>query len=243
VLAAVWVQFYVLQRNRPEDVGLPPVDDPVTEIDESKISEPATMKLSREQWNNVFIIGGFYFFSKLIRYFVWSWSAYFLATKFGLSGKKAAIYSVLFDAFGLPGVFVTGWLSDRYFKSKRAGIALIMMIGMTIVTGLLWAFGDRDVTIFAVLLCGVGFFLYGPDALLSGAGAMDVGGRRAAVFATGTIAVFGALGPVAQELLIPRLYNGKDLTVIFMIIFACSLLAAFFCALLVLRNRRGGKGI
>ena len=43
-----------------------------------------------------------------------------------------------------------------------------------------------------ILLGGVGFFLYGPDALLSGAGAMDIGSRRAAVFATGVIAGFGA---------------------------------------------------
>jgi sugar phosphate permease len=243
VLTAVWVQFYFLQRNRPEDVGLAPIDDPVTEVDESKISESPTTKLSRDAWINVLIIGGFYFFSKLIRYAMWSWSAYFLAKNYGLSGKSAASYSILFDLFGIPGVFVTGWLSDRYFKSRRAGIALIMMIGMTIVTGLLMMFGDRSVAIFATLLCGVGFFLYGPDALLTGAGAMDVGGRKAAVFATGTIAVFGALGPVVQEVVIPRLYNAKDLSLIFVLLFASSIMAAFFCALLVWRNRRGGKGI
>src|ERR1044072_402857 len=30
VLAAVWIQFYFLQRNAPEDVGLPAIDDPAT---------------------------------------------------------------------------------------------------------------------------------------------------------------------------------------------------------------------
>lgn len=243
VLALVWIQFYFLQRNRPEDVGLMPIDDPATEVDESKISEPVTTKLSRDAWNTIFIVGGFYFFSKLIRYAVWSWSAYFLAKNYGLSGKQAAIYSIVFDVFGIPGVFVTGWLSDRYFKSRRSGIALIMMVGMSIMTGLLVMFGDHSVVVFTVLLSGVGFFLYGPDALLTGAGAMDVGGRRAAVFATGTIAIFGALGPIVQEVVIPRVYSSKDLSVIFTILFASSIAATFFCGLLVWRNRRSGKGI
>jgi sugar phosphate permease len=243
VLTVVWIQFYFLQRNRPEDVGLAPIDDPVTVADESKISEERTTKLPREAWINIWIVGGFYFFAKLIRYAIWSWSAYFLAKNYGLSGKQAAIYSIVFDVCGIPGVFVTGWLSDRFFKSRRAGISLIMLLGMCVMTALLVAFGDRSVLAFSVLLGGVGFFLYGPDALLTGAGAMDVGGRKAAVFATGTIAIFGALGPIVQEVVIPRVYNPKDLTVIFTILFASSIGAAFFCGLLVLRNRRGGKGI
>lgn len=39
VLVLVWAQFFVLQRNRPEDVGLPPVDDPKTAVDESRVPE------------------------------------------------------------------------------------------------------------------------------------------------------------------------------------------------------------
>ena len=174
---------------------------------------------------------------------MWSWSAYFLANNYHLSGKESATYSILFDLAGVPGVFVTGWLSDRFFKSKRSPIALIMLIGMTIVTGLLVVFGDHSVAVFSVLLAGVGFFLYGPDSLLTGAGAMDVGGRGVALFATATIAIFGALGPIVQEVVIPRLYSSKDLTVVFVILFASAIGATFFCALLVVRNRRSGKGI
>ena len=241
VLAVVWVQFYYLQRNEPEDVGLPAIDDPVTPEDES-IAKP-TEKLTRDQWTNILIVGGFYFFAKLIRYTVWSWSAYFLAKNYGLSGKKAAIYGILFDVMGMPGVFVTGWLSDRYFKSRRGGISLIMMLCMAAMTFLLILFGGSSVTVFCVLLGAVGFFLYGPDALLSGAGAMDIGSRKTAVFATATIAFFGALGPIVQEVVVPRVYNPKDLGLIFTMLFISALMGSLFCALLVLRNRRHGKGI
>jgi OPA family sugar phosphate sensor protein UhpC-like MFS transporter len=245
VLAVIWIQFYFFQRNTPEDVGLAPIDDPVTEIDESKLVEPEHVKLTREQWTNLLLVAGFYFFVKLVRYAIWGWATYFLELKYGLGGKEANSYSLIFDACGIPGVYVTGWLSDRFFKSRRAEIALLMMIGMSIATGLLVAFGGSGVPVFVVLLGVVGFFLYGPDSLLSGAGAMDIGSRRAATFATAVISGFGSLGPVLQEVIIPRLYDEKTagLGPVFGILFASAVMAALFCGLLVFRNRKGGRGI
>jgi OPA family glycerol-3-phosphate transporter-like MFS transporter len=244
VLAVVWVQFFLLQRTRPEDVGLVPIDDPVTAVDESKITNEK-VELSREQWTNLMLVGGFYFFVKLVRYAIWGWAAYFLEVKYGLKGKAANIYSITFDVCGIPGVYVTGWLSDRFFGSRRAEVALIMMIGMTAATGLLMAFASSDVLVFTVLLGVVGFFLFGPDALLTGAGAMDIGNRRTATFAAAVISGFGSIGPIVQEVIIPRVYDEKTegMGVIFAILFVSAICAAVFCGLLVWRNRRGGKGI
>jgi sugar phosphate permease len=246
VLSVVWLQFYFLQRNRPEDVGLAPIDDPTTPVDEAKLpGAPASTTLSREAWTNVLLVGGFYFCAKLIRYAVWSWAAFFLARTYHLSDKESNQYSTVFEVAGLAGAFVTGWLSDRFFQSRRAGASLIMMVAMTGCIGLLIAFGDTNVTVFVVLLGAVGFTLYGPDALLSGAGAMDIGGRQAATFATGVIAGFGALGPIVQELVISRMYDSKggDLTPVFILLFVSAAVGSLFCLALVLRNRSGGKGI
>jgi sugar phosphate permease len=248
VLSAVWVQFYVFQRNRPEDVGLAPVDDPETPEDESKILEPAEaprIRLSRDAWTNLFLVAGFYFFAKFIRYSMWSWAAYFLSHTFKLDKSTAALYSTSFDLVGIPGVFLTGWISDRYFKSRRGEIALIMMLGMMVVTALLMAFGGSSVSVFVLLLGAVGFTLFGPDALLSGAGAMDIGSRKLATFAAATISGVGSLGAVLQELIISRLYSPADdgLLLIFAMLFGSAVMATLFCGALVLRNRRGGNGI
>lgn len=250
VLVVVWLQFFLFQRNRPEDVGLAPIDDPVTPEDESKVREPddGSLGLSRSAWINLLLVGGFYFFAKFVRYAVWSWAAYFLAKNFGKSEAEANAYSIAFDLMGIPGVYLTGWISDRYFGSRRAGVSLAMMIGMCVATGLLTMFGDTSVTVFVILLGCVGFTLYGPDALLTGAGAIDIGGRRAATFTTAVIAGFGALGPIVQEVVIPRLYDQKaaqqagDLGPIFILLFGSAILGAMFCAALVWRNRHG-KGI
>jgi OPA family sugar phosphate sensor protein UhpC-like MFS transporter len=246
VLTVVWLQFYLFQRNRPEDVGLAPVDDPKTPEDESKAVEPpkrGVAQLSRTAWTNVFLVGGFYFFIKFIRYAVWSWSAYFLRENYKLSDAAANVYATVFDVLGIFGVLATGWLSDHYFGSKRSGVSLIMLLGMTATTVLLIAYGDTSVTVFAVLLGAVGFTLYGPDALLTGAGAIDIGGRDSATFATGIIAGFGAAGPVFQEVIIGRMYRKDDLDPVFVLLFISAAMSTLFCAILVLRNRRGGKGV
>ena len=178
ILGAIWIQFYFLQRNKPEDVGLPPVDDPKTAADESKDIGPAP-KLTRDAWINIFIVGGFYFCAKFVRYAVWSWSAYFLHENYKLDQDTSNYYAIVFDLCGLPGIFLTGWISDKYFGSRRGGVALGMMIGMCVACAMLVQFGDVSVTTFVVLLGAVGFTLFGPDALLSGAGAVDIVWRMA----------------------------------------------------------------
>lgn len=243
VLLTVAIQFYFLQRNRPEDVGLAPIQDPPSPDQDGSAADSS--RLTRSAWTNLLLVGGFYFFSKFVRYAVWSWSAYFLIRNYGMTDSEAAGYSVAFDLCGIPGVYLTGYLSDKYFGSRRAGISLVMMIGMTIATALLMAFGDSGVGIFIVLLGLVGFTLYGPDALLTGAGAIDIGGRRGATRATAIISGFGSMGPVVQEVVIARLYDAKsgDLGPIFLLLFGSAACAALFCAALVWRNRRNGRGI
>jgi sugar phosphate permease len=248
VLMVAAIQFFFLQRNRPEDAGLAAIDDPVTPVDESAYEPPpggGPGGLSRDAWTNLLLVGGFYFFVKIVRYAVWSWSAYLLNRNYGMSDSQAAGFSIVFDLCGIPGVYLTGWLSDRYFGSRRAGVSLAMMLGMTVATGLLFAFSGAGVEVFLVLLGLVGFTLYGPDALLTGAGSIDIGGRRAAVYATALISGLGSLGPVVQEVVIARLYDARsgDLGPIFVLLFGSAAAAALFCAALVWRNRRGGRGI
>lgn len=243
VLSLIWIQFYFLQRSKPEDVGLAGIDDPVTAIDESKVGDPVSM--SRDQKINLGLVAGFYFFSKLVRYAIWSWAAFFLAEQYHLSGKAANTYAIAFDICGMPGVFLTGYLSDKYFKSRRAGVAFVMMLGMTGATALLIVFSGSSVLVFVCLLGLVGFFLFGPDALLSGAGAMDIGSRRQATFAAAVISGFGSMGPIVQEVIVPRVYDQKTsgMAPVFAILFISSACAAVFCAVLVYRNHKGGRGI
>jgi hypothetical protein len=58
------------------------------------------------------------------------------------------------------------------------------------------------------------------------------------------ISTFGPTGAAVQEIVIARLYTPKDgLGATFTMLFASAALGTLFCAALVIRNRRGGKGI
>lgn len=246
VLGVIWLIFFFLQRNKPEDVGLAAIEDPVDASGASEEPrESGFFGLSRNAWTNLLLVAGFYFFAKFIRYAMWSWAAYFLQQNYSLTGARANVYATAFDLMGIPGVFVTGWISDRFFKSRRAGVALGMLIAMTITTALLVKFGATSVTVFAILLGLVGFTLYGPDAILTSAGAMDIGSRRAATFATAIISGFGSMGAIVQEIVIARMYDSKhgELGPVFYMLFGSAILAVVFVVVLVLRNRAGGRGI
>ncbi|HEY4176793.1 MAG TPA: MFS transporter [Kofleriaceae bacterium] len=250
VLAAIAIQFFFFQRNKPEDVGLAALDDPTTEKDESKVPEQPVSTglggLNGTQWTNLLLVAGFYFCAKFVRYAIWSWAPYFLQMNYKISGSGANLRSTLFELCGLPGVYFTGYLSDVFFKSRRSEVALIMMAGMTIATAALVLLGSTvGAGTFTVMLGAVGFTLYGPDALLSGAGAMDIGGRERAAFATAFISGIGSTGAVVQEVVIGRLYDSKggNLTPVFVMLLGSALLGTLFCIALVMRNRRGGKGI
>lgn len=237
VLGAVWLVVLTNQRNRPEDVGLATVKDE----DEAPTVDDGTLGWTRDATINVALVGVYYFFLKLIRYALWSWVPFVLARNYHLEGSDAGYISTLFDVCGIPGVIVTGWLSDRVFRARRAGISLIMTIAMTASCLLLYSAGQVSVGVFAVAIALIGFTLYGPDALLTGAGAMDIGSRRAATLAAGIISGIGSCGPVVQELVIARMLDtkGGDLGPVFLLLLGSAVAASAILAVVVLRNRLG----
>ena len=245
VLAAVWLVVLTNQRNAPEDVGLPPVVDPLpqsTSTDAPPTDAPTTdLGWTRDVVINLAIVSAYYFFVKLIRYALWSWAPFFLARNFGQRGDDAGYLSTLFDVFGVLGVVVTGWLSDRVFGSRRAGVSFAMTVLLLLSCIFLYVVGGMSVAAFAVGIAVAGFALYGPDALLTGAGAMDIGSRRGATLAAGIISGFGSLGPIVQELVIGKLYDdgGGALGPVFALLMVSAAIAAAVLGVAVVRNRQG----
>jgi OPA family glycerol-3-phosphate transporter-like MFS transporter len=187
------------------------------------------------------MMGTFYFFVKFVRYALWSWTPYFLKFSFGLASDDAGYFSTLFDVFGFLGVIVAGVLSDRVFGGRRATIALLMMVGLTLGTVALWLFGAQALVAFGISYSAVGFMLYGPDSLLTGAGAIDVGSRRHAIAAAGIINGMGSCGSVLQELVVSRLYaqDSSNLAPILITLMISAAIATLVVALLLRRARRG----
>jgi len=97
-------------------------------------------------------------------------------------------------------------VSDRLFRGRRSIVMFLMSILMVTAFAGIFQFGSYSVALLVVFYGIVGFALSGPDTLLVGAGASDVGTKRGAVATTGIINGIASLGPVLQEQLVPRLY-------------------------------------
>ncbi len=240
VLTLITAAFFVLQRDRPQDVGLPALGE-ADDAGEAGDREQGRLGWDAQVIVTLLLVGAFYFCIKFIRYALWSWAAYFLRLNFGLDRLQYGFAATAFDLAGFFGVIFAGVISDRLFKGRRSMIAFLMLVGMIGGCVLLWKLGSHSVLIFTVGLGIVGFMLYGPDSILSGAGAIDLGGQRGAILAAGVINGIGSMGAMVQEVLVGRMYqaSGGDLEPIFLLLLGAAVLALVFVGIVLLRNRAG----
>jgi sugar phosphate permease len=253
VLALVSVFVYFNQRNRPEDVHLPPIEEPVldsTPVAAREVSQASTRTTQRTLpvLLNMLIVGAFYFFVKFIRYALWSWVPLLLDLSYGLKKDDAGYMATIFDMGGILGVISAGVISDRLFRGRRARVSFIFILANTAACGLLYLSGATSLSAFAICLGLVGFTLYGPDALMTGAGAIEVGSRQKAVLSVGVINGMGSIGSVAQEIVFKRALKVDsgghvDPIIIFSFLFGCSVCAALCLVVLLWRNRSGAADI
>ena len=238
VLAVIWLVVYFHGAESPQRVGLPAIVDEL----EAEVApdRPLSESLTRSVLANVVLIGVFYFFVKFIRYALWSWAPFMLETNFGLRGDDAGYLSTMFDVGGAGGVVIIGWLSDRFFRSQRTPAAFLFILAMVASCVLLAVAGAGSLFWFGVSITLIGFTLYGPDALMSGAAAIDVGDRRTATIAAGIINGMGSIGSVVQELVLGEILKGPNaVDTTFQVLLASSIAAACVLGALLLRSRAG----
>jgi len=212
VLFAVMIFFVFNHHNKPEDVGLSfpsGEEDPPAVAQGTSAARGAFQRLGwdRKVVATILIVGTFYFFVKFIRYALWSWVPFLLAKNYGLDSDNAGYMSTLFDIFGIAGVIAAGYLSDKYARSRRTGVSILFLVGMFVACWMLYSMGQNNLLIFGIAISAIGFFLYGPDALMTGAAAQDIGNARGATLSAAIINGMGACGSVVQEFVIGDMYD------------------------------------
>jgi sugar phosphate permease len=239
VMAAVWLLFFLLERDHPEQVGLDPIV-PHTQTDDSRPAGTGGIFAGwdRTVVSTILFMGLCYLTFKFLRYSLDSWSPLAIKQLFALNEVHAGYVSTLFDWAGFLGVLFAGWISDRLFSGRRHQTILLMAVGMLAAFALLWMLGLRSVWLFGAGLALCGFMLMGPDSLLSGVGAIDVGGRRGAVTAAALINGLGSIGPILQEELLGWVLTRYGHGTAFGLLFAVAALAIVGAGYLSLRSRR-----
>ncbi len=208
ILLPMSAVFFAFLRNAPEDAGFPPVRDDVgheTPVDPSKPASAAApaAPLSTRQIlaltlsNRVlWVLALGFFCMNSVRYTFMNWSVQYMADFQGRSIKGSALTAVAIPLIGSLGAIAAGWASDSLFGKRRAPVCAIMLVVLAgVCVGFAWI--PQGQWVWATVAMGLaGFFIYGPDMLMSGAATVDVSHPKAASIATGLTMCLGATGAI-----------------------------------------------
>jgi sugar phosphate permease len=244
VLLAFTLYFVLFARERPQSVGLSLGDEAEPDVAVPAASGAAgsarEAPLPEGFVASIVAMGLIYIGLRFVRYALDSWSTLILGEQFGMDTSIAAYWSTAFDWIGFLGIVVAGYWSDRIPGSRRTPVIFWMTAGCLVFTGAMWLVGLSSPVLFVALLGLIGFTAMGPDSLLSGACAMDVGSRRQAALAAGVINGFGSVGPILQEPVIGWLKQTRGNDAVFLLLAAIVLVTTVATGLLSRFERRRG---
>lgn len=203
-LAGVWGLFLVFQRNRPEDVGLPPIEKYHGETPDTVAEDVAMPVDNGTAWQAVaevakspmvWLLSAVYFLIKPARYVILFWSPLYLSEKLGATPGEAGMLSGMFDFAGPFGVLAGGVLSDRVFGSRRMPISVVALVACAV---LLFSLDGLMLNryLYGAVLFALGFLLFIPDSLISGTAAIDFGTKAGASTAAGIINGCGSIAAI-----------------------------------------------
>ncbi|MDE1168059.1 MAG: MFS transporter [Pseudomonas sp.] len=224
VVGLVAVLFFIFQRNTPQDVGLPPVE-PQVQVQAAAHVTSVWAPL-REVLRNrtVLVLGLAYFMLKPARYAILLWGPVIVFEQMPQVGKVgAAIVPTAFELAGLLGPIMIGMASDKLFGARRMPACVISLLALTVTLALfMGAMHTGSVMVVVSLLFVMGLTLYGPDAMISGAAAIDFGTAKAGATAAGFVNGCGSVGAVLGGLL-PGYF---DTVTVFIVFAGCALFSA-----------------
>eukprot|EP00736_Rhodelphis_marinus_P006564 Rmarinus@m.23640 len=228
-----------LVRDRPEEVGLPPVEQYHGAKGETHSKEgptPAAPKLSKElfykyvlgDWRIV-LMGMAYFFVYFVRQGITYWSHHYLIQAKGVAAASEAAMRVSgFELGGLCGSLLSGYLSDKVFKGRRMPVALLYMLFTSIFIALFWAVPAGYPWLDWISVSLIGFFIYGPQMLVGLAGA-EITHPAAVSTATGLLGWIAYVGAASSGLPLTKIVQAYGWGAYFTSLLTCCIIA---CALM-----------
>ena len=172
----------------------------------------------------VWLLGLSYFGMKLIRYCIDFWQPYYLEKGLGYSGPTAAYASTAFQFGGIFGAVFIGYVSDRWFPGRRGAVAAVCTVALAASLALYGKVAPLGLVPNVLGMALIGFCLFGPDSLISGVAAQDLGGPLAAATVAGFINGCGSIGAIAQGAVVAGVSNRFGWQAVFQTLM---LLAAF----------------
>ncbi|MCI2082629.1 MAG: MFS transporter [Bacteroidales bacterium] len=215
VAIVIAIFCWLTLRDTPESCGLPAIEDYRHDYTGVKAEKGEEIKIPFKRlfvdyvFKNkmLWIIAIANAFVYLVRYGVGDWSPTYLQETGIMNGEESRIAFSLHNYAGVVGTIVCGLISTKWFKGRCAPANVLYMVLVLIGVLLYWQAGPvasyfvgifgGDVaaatrTVVLVALIGIGFFIYGPVALI-GIQALNLVPKNAAGTAAGFVGFFGYL--------------------------------------------------
>ncbi len=241
IMIPMAIVLLIGMRNQPEDAGLPHIRDDGEVEPEGDAGAPVEdwtiMRILKVTLSNrvLWILALSYFCFNAVRYAFMNWGIQYFNNFHHVDIKKSAFMSIAFPLIGSLGAISSGWVSDRFFGSRRAPVCTVML-GLLAGVCLLFIPIEQGAWVTATIVLAVaGFMIYGPDAILTGAAAIDLSHPKAAAAAAGFIMAMGNLGAALVAgfgvgLILDR--SGGDWNPVFYTLAVLSLMSAGMAAIL-----------
>ena len=95
-----------------------------------------------------------------------------------------------FEGSGIIGVLLAGWITDKIFGGRGSRACVFYMVMASIAVFVLWKLPVHSYALSTITLGAVGFFIYGPQALI-GIAVANLATKRASATAAGFTGIFG----------------------------------------------------
>lgn len=236
-LIALGLSFFLFNRLRdtPKALGFPPVEVYTGDISDINLTDET--RITAGEVIHVVLTNKFVWYMAIAnmclyipRMGIFQWAPLFLKESKLVTLQMAGLQVALFEAAGLFGGILAGWMSDRIFQSRRGPIGTIYLSFLALSLLAVWLVPAGQPFFIMIFLGLSGFLVYGPQ-VLAGIAVADFASKRAVGVATGFIGVVGYLGSavsgVGTGYIVDRWGWGGG----FAMFIISSLIGAFFFAL------------
>jgi len=234
---AVAGAFFIINRlrDKPASLGLPTVEEYKNEPPEEQSKNTGQKDdvfktfVRKQVFGNPIIwylaIANFFLYT--IRYAILDWGPTFLTEMKGVDLQQAGWLVAGYEGFGILGMLSGGWMMDKVFKGRGGRAALIYMLICSIAILLFWKLPIESPLFYALLLCTIGFFIYGPQALV-GIIAANLATKRAAATAIGLTGLFAYMSTVLSGWGLGYIVDNYGWSYGFMMLVVAGLIATMF---------------
>ncbi len=199
IVALFAIVIVMIMRDTPQSVGLMPVEEYSNEYPQGHDLKTEEKELSGKEILFKYVLINKYvwflafanIFVYFIRYGVLNWAPTYLTQVKGVQIAHSGLCFVIYEGAGIVGMLLCGYMSDKWFKGRRAPVSILCMTIVFVGVLLYWLSSNLVVSHIALFL--IGMFIYGP-VMLVGVQLLDIMPKKAVGTAVGLLGLFGYWG-------------------------------------------------